>query len=94
VAVWVSDTGIGIPSAERDRLFQRFYRSSNAQARAIAGTGLGLVVVKSIVEHHGGTVRVDSSPGRGTTVTFTLPLAPGAPGFGVDHPPVATGNSR
>ncbi len=71
----VSDTGIGIPQDEQEQLFTRFFRSSTARQHAIQGTGLGLAIVKSIVEGHGGSIEVDSAPGRGTTVTVELPLA-------------------
>jgi two-component system phosphate regulon sensor histidine kinase PhoR len=71
----VEDEGIGIPEAEQDRLFSRFFRSSTSQERAIQGTGLGLVIVKSIVEHHGGDIEVRSQPGVGTTFTVRLPVA-------------------
>ncbi|RNM13787.1 PAS domain-containing sensor histidine kinase [Nocardioides pocheonensis] len=69
----VSDTGVGIPEDEQDRLFTRFFRSSVATRLAIQGTGLGLVIVKQIVEEHGGTISVVSTPGAGTTVTIRLP---------------------
>ena len=72
----VSDTGIGVPAAEQDRLFTRFFRSSSATANAIQGTGLGLVIAKSIVEAHGGTIELASEEGVGTTVTVTLPVVP------------------
>ena len=75
VEVEVEDEGIGIPEAEQDRLFSRFFRSSTSQERAIQGTGLGLVIVKSIVEHHGGDIAVRSQPGVGTTFTIRLPAA-------------------
>jgi len=71
----VSDTGIGIPEEEQDRLFTRFFRSSSAQAAAIQGTGLGLVIVKSIIDRHHGSVSVASAPGEGTTIEFTVPVA-------------------
>ena len=74
----VADTGIGIPEPEQQRLFTRFFRSSVATTRAIPGTGLGLVIVKGIVDAHGGTLRVQSALGAGTTVTVSLPLAPPA----------------
>lgn len=69
----VTDTGIGIPEAEQVRLFTRFFRSSEATRLAIQGTGLGLVIVKRIVEAHGGTVSIASKPDVGTTVTVRLP---------------------
>ena len=73
VDLTVGDTGVGIPEDEQPRVFERFFRSSNAQELAIAGTGLGLVIVKGIVELHGGTVTLRSEPGVGTEVTVSLP---------------------
>jgi PAS domain S-box-containing protein len=72
VVFTVSDTGIGIPEDEQDRLFTRFFRSSVAARMAIPGTGLGLVIVKRIVEEHGGTVSIRSTPDVGTTVTIRI----------------------
>lgn len=72
----VSDNGIGVPEGERDRLFTRFFRSSNATEHAIPGTGLGLVIAKAIAEAHGGQIAVESRQGVGTTFKVTLPLAP------------------
>jgi two-component system, OmpR family, phosphate regulon sensor histidine kinase PhoR len=77
VHVAVADEGIGIPFEEQSRLFERFFRSSLARERSIQGTGLGLAISKGIVERHGGTIAVDSKPGKGSTFTITLPL--GAP---------------
>ncbi|MCD4525172.1 ATP-binding protein [Nocardioides sp. cx-173] len=73
--VTVSDTGIGIPAMEQDRLFERFFRASSAVVSSIPGTGLGLAIVRTIVEGHGGTVTVTSQPGEGTTVRISLPRA-------------------
>ena len=70
----IADTGIGIPEDEKQHLFTRFFRSSIVTEKAIPGSGLGLVIVKSIVEGHGGTITVDSALGKGTTVTVALPL--------------------
>ncbi len=74
--VEVEDTGIGIPEAEQDRLFQRFFRSSTATEQAIPGTGLGLVISKAIAEAHGGTLDVRSKPGAGACFRLDLPLDP------------------
>ncbi|MGK5694700.1 ATP-binding protein [Streptomyces sp. URMC 128] len=71
----VSDTGIGIPAADQEKLFQRFFRASNATEQAIPGTGLGLTIVHTIVANHGGRTEVRSEEGRGTTVSAWLPLA-------------------
>ena len=68
----IRDRGIGIPVDEQPQLFDAFQRGSNVGQRP--GTGLGLVIVKQSAELHGGTVELDSAPGRGTTVTVTIPL--------------------
>ena len=68
----VADCGIGIPPAEIGQLFDRFVRASNARTAGLPGTGLGLSVVKAIVELHGGRVMVDSTLGRGTTFSVYL----------------------
>ncbi len=68
------DTGIGIPFAEQDKLFTRFFRSSISQQRAVQGTGLGLSIVKSVIEQHGGSIEIESVPREGTTVTVLLPV--------------------
>jgi signal transduction histidine kinase len=70
----VADTGIGIPQAEQKRMFQRFYRTTAATNRAIQGTGLGLTIVKAIVEAHDGSITFRSVPGVGTTFRVELPL--------------------
>ncbi|GAB2882835.1 ATP-binding protein [Nocardioides pacificus] len=74
----VSDTGIGIPVEEQAGLFQKFFRSSTAQSRAIQGTGLGLSIIASIVDAHGGAIDVESAHLAGTTFTVSLPLSAGA----------------
>jgi signal transduction histidine kinase len=71
----VSDTGIGIPDDEQDRLFSRFFRSTLAIEDEIQGTGLGLSLVRAVVESYGGTVGVDSEVGVGSTFTVRLPLS-------------------
>ena len=73
--IQVSDTGQGIPAGELPRVFERFYRVDKARARRTGGTGLGLAIVRHVAEAHGGTVRVDSELGRGSTFTVTLPVA-------------------
>ena len=72
-SITVSDTGIGIPSGEVDRLFQRFYRGSNARLQELPGTGLGLAIVRAIVDLHGGNLDVVSDENVGTTITVTIP---------------------
>ena len=76
--VEVSDTGIGIPAAEQEALFSRFFRSSTAQQRAIQGTGLGLSIVQSIVHSHGGEVTIRSQEREGTEVRVRLPTVSAA----------------
>ena len=76
VVIEVEDTGIGIPEAEQERLFQRFFRSSTATEQAIPGTGLGLVISKAIAEAHGGGMDVRSEAGVGTCFSVHLPLEP------------------
>lgn len=78
--VRVADTGVGIPPADVPHVWDRFYRVDQARARHSGGAGLGLALVKSIVEAHGGQVALDSTPNQGTTVTIALPLAPQAAG--------------
>jgi signal transduction histidine kinase len=70
----IEDTGIGIPKAEQDRLFQRFFRASTATDQAIPGTGLGLAITKAIAEAHDGQISFRSQPGEGTTFRLELPL--------------------
>lgn len=76
VDVAVVDQGIGIPAEAQSRLFERFYRVDPARSRDTGGTGLGLSIVKHVVADHGGEVTVWSEPGRGSTFTIRLPLAP------------------
>ncbi|WP_392544184.1 sensor histidine kinase [Oryzobacter telluris] len=79
VEVTVTDQGVGIPPAEQERIFERFYRVDEARSRATGGTGLGLAIVKHISNNHGGEVGVWSQEGRGSTFTMTLPAAADRP---------------
>jgi signal transduction histidine kinase len=75
VHVSVRDTGIGIPPAEWERIFQPFYQIEPVLTRNHAGMGLGLTIARGLVEQHGGRLWAESEPGHGSTFTFTLPLA-------------------
>ncbi|HEX2680046.1 MAG TPA: ATP-binding protein, partial [Candidatus Dormibacteraeota bacterium] len=72
----VTDTGVGIPADEIAHVFERFRRVRSGAAQSIPGTGLGLTIVKQIVEMHGGKIWVESAVGHGSSFHFTIPLAP------------------
>jgi PAS domain S-box-containing protein len=74
VVIEVADTGMGIAAAEQEHLFDRFFRSTEASEQAIPGTGLGLTIVKAIVERHDGNIDVESAEGEGTTMRVRLPV--------------------
>jgi PAS domain S-box-containing protein len=74
VLIAIRDTGIGIPAQDLPYIFDKFYRVKNEDTKRIKGTGLGLAIVQSIVEAHHGRIWVDSTPGKGSTFTFSLPL--------------------
>jgi PAS domain S-box-containing protein len=74
ISVW--DTGIGITPDDLPFIFNRFFRAETAKVTGVPGTGLGLAIVKEIVEQHGGQIRVESTPGKGSTFTVLLPPAP------------------
>ena len=71
--VAVSDTGGGVAPGDRPRVFDRFYRVESALSRRTQGAGLGLYLVKSVIEAHGGRIWVSSTPGQGSTFVFALP---------------------
>ncbi len=73
IALRVEDTGIGIPEAALERVFERFYQVDSSLTRRFGGTGLGLAICKSIVEWHGGHITAESAPGRGSSFTVVLP---------------------
>ena len=75
LTIRVTDTGFGINNEDQKRIFQRFFRIKNEQTRYVQGTGLGLSLVKRIVESHHGTVEIKSRPGHGSTFSVTLPLS-------------------
>jgi signal transduction histidine kinase len=74
VVLTVADTGAGIPPADQERIFERFYRTAIARRQEIQGTGLGLTITRAIVAAHHGTITVESAEGRGSTFTVRLPL--------------------
>jgi PAS domain S-box-containing protein len=75
VAVQISDSGAGIPGESLDLIFEKFQRSSDRSDCAVEGTGLGLAIARQIIEFHDGRIWAASEPGKGSTFTFTLPLA-------------------
>ena len=75
VEIAVTDQGVGIPDDDQDRVFERFFRTDPARSRNTGGSGLGLSIVKHVVQNHGGDVRVWSQPGNGSTFTIRLPEA-------------------
>jgi signal transduction histidine kinase len=70
----VSDTGIGMSADVQDRIFDKFYRAPEARKMEIRGLGLGLSLVKNLVEAHRGRIDIDSKPGRGTTLRVWIPI--------------------
>src|SRR5947209_8192874 len=73
VTIRVRDHGLGIPQEQRDKIFERFYRAAGSKQRVIGGLGMGLYIVAEIIKRHGGTIKVDSEVGKGSTFTVTLP---------------------
>jgi two-component system sensor histidine kinase SenX3 len=80
VEVSVRDRGVGVPVEDQRRIFDKFARGANAAGTGAKGTGLGLAMVKHIVDAHGGSVLMNSTPGAGSTFTLTLPLRAAADG--------------
>jgi len=70
----VKDNGVGIPEKDKPKMFSKFFRASNVLKLDTDGTGLGLFIIKTIIESHGGTIRLESAEGKGTEVTFTIPI--------------------
>jgi signal transduction histidine kinase/PAS domain-containing protein len=89
LVVAVADTGVGIPEADQERVFEKFERG-NPQARE-SGAGLGLSLVKSLIELHGGSVAIESAPGSGTTIVCRLPAS--APTAALHQPPAASSSA-
>ncbi len=73
VRVWVKDPGIGVPRADLDRIFERFYKVDRARVRGRGGTGLGLSIARHVIESHGGRIWAESTEGAGSTFTFAIP---------------------
>jgi signal transduction histidine kinase len=78
VEVTVADKGVGIPESDLPHIFEPFYRGREVIAAQVHGNGLGLSLVKNIIDAHGGTIKVSSSPGKGSVFTLSLPAANGA----------------
>ena len=72
----MTDTGIGIPEQELDRVLRPFERIENSYSRSAGGTGLGLPLIKGLIELHGGTLRIHSEVGKGTSILIWFPPAP------------------
>jgi K+-sensing histidine kinase KdpD len=85
--VSVKDEGLGIPEEMHEKIFERFFQGDGRKAGRRKGTGLGLAICKGIVEAHGGTVWVESTPGHGATFRFTLPVAEREPSHGKEKNP-------
>jgi signal transduction histidine kinase len=75
IAIEVADHGIGIPRSEQQKIFEKFYRVNAGLVHNTKGSGLGLALVKHIVEAHGGQILVDSAPGKGSRFTIVIPIA-------------------
>ena len=72
VVLTVADTGIGIPKEDQSRVFERFYRVDKSHSKASGGTGLGLSIVKHAAQYHNAKLNLESTPGKGTTVTVAF----------------------
>jgi signal transduction histidine kinase len=71
----ISDTGIGISEKDQERVFEKFFRAGIPPVEDVPGTGLGLSIAKSLIEMQGGSIGVESTPGEGSTFTFSVPVA-------------------
>ena len=76
LSIEIADRGIGIPRSEQTKVFEKFYRVGNGLVHDVKGSGLGLSLVKHIIESHKGTISVDSDIGKGSRFTILLPIAP------------------
>lgn len=93
IEVAVSDEGIGIPSRDLERIFERFYRVDRARSRATGGTGLGLSIVRHVAQAHGGEVVVESTEGVGSTFRLRIPAHTGSAAGLIEEPPSLRGTS-
>jgi signal transduction histidine kinase len=84
--VWVDDEGEGIPARERERVWESFYRLDRHASSSVAGSGIGLYVVRELARLHDGDAWVEDAPNRGARIVIELPVAPRAPGFTDEHP--------
>jgi signal transduction histidine kinase len=75
IIISVADTGEGISAQDLPNIFERFYRVDKSRARSTGGSGLGLTIARRLVEAHGGRIWAESEPGRGATISFTIPLS-------------------
>jgi signal transduction histidine kinase len=73
--IWINDTGSGIKAEDLPHIFERFYRADRSRTTSTGGSGLGLSIVKAVITAHHGAAWAESTPGQGTRITFTLPLA-------------------
>jgi signal transduction histidine kinase len=87
--VWIDDQGAGIPAAERERVWGSFYRRAEHANSAVAGSGIGLYVVRELARLHGGDAWIEDAPGGGARVVIELHAADRANGFTDEHPAVA-----
>jgi signal transduction histidine kinase len=76
VRVAISDTGVGIPTREQKRVFEKFHQVTRGLTEKPSGTGLGLAICKEIIEYHHGRIWLESNFGKGSTFTFTVPASP------------------
>ena len=86
VRLWIDDEGEGVPERERERVWTSFYRLDRHANSAVAGSGIGLYVVRELARQHGGDSWIEDAPGGGARVVVELNAAPRAPGFTAEYP--------